>query len=95
MAAAEEAVQIAEDKVKDRIVQSGDSVVQSEYWGLTPEKHFREDGSDWPWQSFRVRMSDNRIATQWFAIISYSRFNIRPFSYVILDSDRFPFFPSS
>jgi len=53
MASQAEAKLPEKDKEK---AEAEKSVVESSYWGISRPKIMREDGTEWPWNCFMVRI---------------------------------------
>jgi len=53
MASPAEAKLPEKDKEKEKAEKS---VVESSYWGISRPRIMREDGTEWPWNCFMVRI---------------------------------------
>jgi len=43
---------------KNEVKDNNSNAVVSSYWGISRPKVHREDGTEWPWNCFMVRMSE-------------------------------------
>lgn len=50
---AAESVESEKSQKKVEMLKKVKEVEDSDYWGIVPKKYKRDDGSDWPWHSFR------------------------------------------